>query len=248
MTTQVEPFVRFADVYDAIYTARGKDYAAEAAFILDTVGANGKHPPRSLLDVACGTGRHLEHFAKRLNVAGTDASAAMLAVAANALPGVPLQPADMRELDLGWTFDVVTCLFAAVAYLPTTADLHRAVAAMARHVAPGGTLVLHPGVTPGRLTSGQTVEVVAPMPEGVVRRHARAKRDGDALVITFDFEVERRGKISSFTEVHRMSLFTDAEYRAAFAAVGMTAKHVEPWPGPRGVYFGRAQRVIGGVR
>ena len=42
MTTQVEPFVRFADVYDAIYTARGKDYAAEAAFILDTVGANVK--------------------------------------------------------------------------------------------------------------------------------------------------------------------------------------------------------------
>lgn len=244
MSTQVEPFARFADVYDAIYLARGKDYAAEAAFVLQRAGATMTRPPRTLLDVACGTGGHLAHFAKRLDVVGTDASPAMLAIAARELPRVPLQPADMRELDLGWTFDVVTCLFAAVAYLPGVADLERAIAAMTRHVAPGGALVLHPGVMPDELAKGHSANVVAPLPDGVVRRRAVAKRDGAALVITFDFEVERGDRTSAFTEVHRMALFTDAEYREAFRRAGMTAKHVEPWPGPRGVYVANRQPAL----
>ena len=65
---------------------------------------------RSLLDVACGTGKHLEHLQHHYRVAGVDISPAMLDVARRRLPGVPLHVGDMVDFELGRTFDVVTCL------------------------------------------------------------------------------------------------------------------------------------------
>src|SRR5438067_8492108 len=106
-----------ASVYDLVYAAPGaKDYAAEAAQI-DVIIRKRAPGARTLLDVACGTGLHLRHLRERYAVEGVDASADMLAVAAQTLPGVPLHVGDMRALDLGRTFDAVTCLFSSVGYL-----------------------------------------------------------------------------------------------------------------------------------
>ena len=52
---------RSAALYDAIYRGIGKDYGAESATIIGLVQA--KCPgARTLLDVACGTGGHLERW------------------------------------------------------------------------------------------------------------------------------------------------------------------------------------------
>src|SRR5215471_2603544 len=48
-----------AEHYDLAYAH--KDYAAEAAWVVDAVRARAPHA-RSLLDVACGPGGHLEHL------------------------------------------------------------------------------------------------------------------------------------------------------------------------------------------
>ncbi len=49
----------FAELYDQFYEARGKDYAAEASAVTDLVRSRYPHAD-SVLDVACGTGSHLE--------------------------------------------------------------------------------------------------------------------------------------------------------------------------------------------
>jgi hypothetical protein len=43
----------------------------------------------------------------------------MLRLAATRLPAVPLHLGDMRDLNLGERFDVVTCLGSAIAWMKT---------------------------------------------------------------------------------------------------------------------------------
>jgi SAM-dependent methyltransferase len=93
-----------------------------------------------LLDVACGTGRHLEYLRERYDVEGLDISLELLAIARQRLPGIRLHHGDMTAFDLGKTFDLVTCLFSAIGYVKTLENLRRAVGCMARHLKAGGLL------------------------------------------------------------------------------------------------------------
>src|SRR5215210_5871042 len=138
-------FTRSARIYDAIYG--GKDYRAAARRVHEHIrrlvpGA------RDLLDVGCGTGRHLEHLGTEYAVEGLDLSPELLAVARRRCPGVAFHEADMVEADLGRRFDVVTCLFSAIGYVRTVDRLDRAVARMAACLRPGGVVLVEPWFTP----------------------------------------------------------------------------------------------------
>ena len=64
---------RFVPFYDDMHAF--KDYAGEADFLVEVIRRH--HPTaRSLLDVACGTGRHLEHLRREFEVEGLDVNPA----------------------------------------------------------------------------------------------------------------------------------------------------------------------------
>ena len=92
--------------------------SAEAAAVSSRIR---EHKPgaATLLDVACGTGAHLVHFAREFRVEGIDISDDQLAVARTRLPGVELHQGDMTTFDLGRTFDAVTCMFSSIGYVGT---------------------------------------------------------------------------------------------------------------------------------
>ena len=141
-------FTKGAALYDTVYGSE-KDYAAGADHVRLAIAAAASRPIRSLLDVACGTGRHLEHLRPHYDeVVGLDLDAGMLVIAAQRLPGVRLVEADMLTFDLARQFDAVTCLSSSIAYVRTPEKLDAAVARMARHVAPGGVLVVEPFFDP----------------------------------------------------------------------------------------------------
>src|SRR5690606_28946383 len=74
-----EPFTLLASVYDVIMAE--VEYEEWAAFILELLDARG-YQGGPLLDLGCGTGNSTAPMADRgLDVAGVDASEAMLAVA-----------------------------------------------------------------------------------------------------------------------------------------------------------------------
>ena len=62
---------RSSRVYDALYEADGKDYAAESD-VLHQLVQERRPGSRALLDVACGTGAHLRCLADRYDVAAVD--------------------------------------------------------------------------------------------------------------------------------------------------------------------------------
>lgn len=139
-------FDRSADLYDLVY--RFKDYEGEARDLVAVVGERAPNAA-SLLDVACGTGEHLRLVRSSFDrVEGVDVEPDMVALARAKLPDVVVTEADMRTLDLGRTFDAVTCLFSSIGYLADAEEMRAAVTRMAAHLAPGGVLVIDGWIRP----------------------------------------------------------------------------------------------------
>jgi len=139
-------FYELADCYDALND--WKDYSGESARLESIARSLGLSGRASWLDVACGTGRHLEFLRRRHPVVGVDISPKMLRIARHRLPGVRLVRADMRTFNLKARFDVVTCLFGAIAHLRTPEDVREAFSNLARHMNPGGIAIVEPWLEP----------------------------------------------------------------------------------------------------
>ncbi|WP_308258713.1 class I SAM-dependent DNA methyltransferase [Saccharothrix obliqua] len=228
---------RHAEVYEDVLTDRGKDWAAEAALVARLV-REVCPDAASLLDVACGTGAHLASFRAEFgDVAGVDASHAMLGRAAARLPGVPLAVGDMRDFTLGRTFDVATCLCFAIAYMPGTAELERAIGRMAAHVRPGGVLVVEPWWFPERALDTHVAGHVLREPDRVVSRVTRSVRDGRVTRMEVRIVVAEPSGVRGFTEFEVVSLFTPDEYLTAFRAAGCTPRFRPDEPNGRGLFI-----------
>lgn len=107
---------------------------------LDALDAVTPLAGRRLLDVGCGAGLALQMAASRgADVAGLDATPALLAVAADRVPAADLREGDLESLPHDDdTFDVV-CAFNSIQYADDPAV---AVAEIARVCRPGGTVAL----------------------------------------------------------------------------------------------------------
>jgi SAM-dependent methyltransferase len=118
------------------------------ATVLDRLPLRGDE---RVLDAGCGTGRVAIELAGRgLDVAGVDIDASMLARAREKAPGLTWVHADLAEVDLGRTFDVVVMAGNVMIFLAPATET-QVVANLARHVAPGGSLVAGFSLEPGRL-------------------------------------------------------------------------------------------------
>jgi SAM-dependent methyltransferase len=229
-------YTRSAEFYDLLY--HWKDYAAESERLRELVAARNPDA-KTLLDVACGSGRHLEYLRRWYEVEGLDAEAGLLDVARGRLPGIELHAGNMRDFALPRRFDVVTCLFSAIGYMHTLADLGAAVATMAAHLAPGGLLIVEPWFSAERFDprhiggpqvgEGTDIKVV---------RMNGSRVEGRLSVMDFHYLVGRPGHVEHFTETHTLALFSDDEYRASFVAAGLHVEHDPDGLMGRGLWLG----------
>lgn len=218
---------RSAVLYDAMYRGIGKDYEAESAEVAELI-LHRRSDARTLLDVACGTGGHLEHLRHRFAVVGVERSAHMAALARKKVPGIEIHEGDMRRFDLGTTFDAVTCLFSSIGYMTTTDDLGRALGVMLAHLNPGGALVVDPWLFPERWIDGHVGAVAASEPGLALARVTTSYRMGRRSVLEYHYTVATAEGVDRFSERHELGLFTRAEYEAAFEQAGATGVTYEP--------------------
>ena len=228
-------FSRSARYYDAVYS--WKDYGAEAARLHDIVQRVNPFA-RTLLDVACGTGRHLEFFRAHYRVEGVDLDPELLSIAAKRLPGVPLHQADMAHFDLGHTFDVVTVLFSAIAYVKTQERLDATVANLARHTAPGGLVAFEPWILPGDYEYDTVHATFVDDSDLKIARINTAGPTGPVNVLEFHYLVGTPEGIEAFTEHHEIGLFSHEQYARALVRAGLTAHHDREGLMGRGLYVG----------
>ncbi len=234
-----------APYYDRLYG--GKDYAAEAREIL--VRARGRlgHRSRSLLDVACGTGRHLSEFRRSVpDLAGVDLSPEMLRVARRTLGrGVPLVRGDLRSFDLGRTFETVVCLFGAFGYLSTRRDRDRAMARMFAHLVPGGVAMVEGWILPDRWKGRHVSLLTYDGTEVRIARLSESRRQGERSIIEMRYLVGVPGRpVRTYLERHENRLLRPAEVLGSFRRAGfradavLTGRHRD-----RGLYIGRRPGV-----
>jgi SAM-dependent methyltransferase len=126
----------FAELYDAIVTPG----PCEAFYLAEARRAGGP-----VLELGCGTGRLTLPLARDGHeVVGLDASPRMLAAALRKAEWEGLAPTlllgDMRDFDLGRRFALVIVPCNALAHLTETEEVLSCLAAIRRHLVPGGTL------------------------------------------------------------------------------------------------------------
>ena len=227
-----------ADVYEIAYRGRGKDWHAEALDVTKRIW--GRRPgAESLLDAACGTGAHLRTFATQFpRVAGLELAPAMRERARRRLPGTPIHAADMRDFDLGTTFDAVTCLFTAINFLATAAEMRAAVAAMARHLVPGGVLVVEPWWFPEKFIDGHIGGDLVRDGGRVIARVSRSTREGRRTRMEERWVVGDETGLRVFSELGFLTMFDRSEYVDAFRAAGCRVEYVADWLTGRGLFVG----------
>lgn len=227
-------YTLFASVYDQWQRTYGAEYAQLVAPRVDERLAQLLGgPPRSLIDVACGTGTHaLLHASRGVAVTGLDLSESMLAVARakSEAAGCPvtLVHADMRSFDLPKPVDAVTCLYASLNHLAGPVELALTFARVAAHLRPGGAFLFDlntragfealwrdPGTDRG---PGLTID----------RRYVWD--DGDPWV-AMHLTIERRSgaTVERGRSVLRARWFEDREVRTALTHAGLVLADCTPF-------------------
>jgi SAM-dependent methyltransferase len=168
------PFEDYARYYDALY--REKDYEGECDFLEQIFKTFSPRPVRSVLDLGCGTGGHALLLAQRdYTVTGVDRSTEMLETARKKAAESGLTAdfiqGDVRNVDLGRTFDTVISMFAVISYQITNADLVATIQTARRHLEAGGLFVFDGWFGPAVLTERPTdrLKIVETNGERIIR-------------------------------------------------------------------------------
>jgi SAM-dependent methyltransferase len=234
-------FTKSARYYDKLYAFKNYDEASRKLYEI----IKARHSSAvTLLDVACGTGKHIERLREHYQVEGLDLNPELLKIASARLPGVPLHVGDMTEFALGRRFDVITLLFSSIAYVRTAENLRRTFQCFARHLNPSGLVILEPWFTPETYWTGTiTANFVNDPDLKIVWMYTSNRRDRIAI-LDIHYMVGTPAGIEQFTEVHELGLFTHDEYEGAFTDVGLTVEHDPAGLFNRGLYIGLASQGV----
>jgi ubiquinone/menaquinone biosynthesis C-methylase UbiE len=233
-------FTKSVPFYDVIYSF--KDYQAEAQHLLDIINEHLQSGGERLLDVACGTGKHLEFLKEDYQVEGLDLSLELLDIAKERTPDVLYHHADMMDFDLGREFNVVTCLFSSIGYVKTLDNLHRAVKCMSNHLKAGGVLVIEPWFTPDSWNAGTVHAKFIDEPELKIARMNIGCVEGKLSFFDFHYLIGTPEGVEYFVERHELGLFDTEEMSGAMKGSGLEVIYDDEGLTGRGLFIGRKPR------
>lgn len=229
-----------AQYYDLLYSTK-VDYEKEAAQVVELVAEFKKSPGNELLEVACGTGKHLEYLKANFACAGVDINEGIMREAVKRHPEISFQQADMVTMDLGKQFDVVTCLFSSIGYVKTLENLEKTMANFATHLKPGGVAVVVPWFSKEHYKPGMASMLTYDGDGIKIARLNISEVEGDLSVLNFHFLVAEDGKpVQHFTDRHELGMFSSEQYSEAMRKAGLDVTFRDGFL-HRGAYIGIKQ-------
>lgn len=207
MTRNAEWFATWFDspYYPLLYNYRDEEEAAR--FVDQLMQTLALPAGQRVLDVGCGSGRHVHQLARMgYRATGIDLSPASIERARRDAPaGAHFQVADMRDFSLGERFDLVLNLFTSFGYFQSQAENLRVLERFHAHLQPGGQLVID-FLNAERVRSGLEPEQV--QQRGAVRFAVQKRIEADCVVK--NIEVEDNGERYHFREC--VQLLEEADF------------------------------------
>lgn len=198
-------YKNFAEYYDKIY--ENMDYDGESEFIKWAVNKHKISLNNNLMDVACGTGTHAQILTDSFTITGVDISPKMLKIAQNKVPEAVFIQGDMKSLNIGSKFDVVTCLFSAIHYNRTINELEVTLQNFYDHLYPGGILIFDLSLNNNNWIEGLvSVDTVVEKDLRIARICQSKKVDG-IFNANFVFLVKDHGEFDFDIDEHELGIF-----------------------------------------
>lgn len=228
-------YTKSAQIYDALYHFKDYTTASKKLHVLLQ-----RHNPyaQSLLDVACGTGKHLKYLRDYYHAEGLDLNPDMLEIARERCPEVPFHEANMVDFRLDHDFDVITCLFSSIAYVKTVENLEQTISNMAQHLRPGGVLIIEPWFTPKSYWTGTITANYVDKPELKIVWMYTSEVEGRVAILDINYLVGTPQTVDHFAERHEIGLYTYEEYLRAFHKAELEVRYDPEGLFGRGMYLG----------
>jgi ubiquinone/menaquinone biosynthesis C-methylase UbiE len=230
-------YKQFAKYYDSIY--KWKDYKAESEKIVALIKEFKTSRGKEMLDVACGTGSHIQYLKRYFNITGVDLDKDMLGIARKKFPDVKFIRGDMRNFKLNKQFDVIVCLFSAIGHLRTYANLGKTIKNFAKHLKQGGVMIVEPFVSEEQFMEGFLHADYVREPDLKLVRMVISKKRGSIGFLDFHFLVGEKGKIKYFVDRQYLGMFNKKKVLSMVKNTGLNAEFLKDGlMKNRGLYIG----------
>lgn len=227
-----------AKYYDLLYSF--KDYKEEAETVKRLIKKYKKSAGKDLLEMACGTGRHIQYFKKDFKILATDINAGMLSEARKKVKGITFKQADMANFNLHKKFDVIICLFSSIGYIKTYSNLEKTINNFSRHLKSGGVTIIDPWHTKATYKLGSAHLTTYEGDDIKIARASVSKSHGIISVMDMHYLIAERDKdVKHFVDRHELAMFEPKKILQIMKKAGLEAKFLRDGTiRDRGVYVG----------
>ena len=236
-TSEHELFDNLAKYYDCLYSF--KNYEKEANDIM-TLIRQAQPQGKTLLDVACGTAKHLHYFKNYFHCIGTDYSESMLALARTNEPSIEFFQSNMTDMKHPQTFDVITCLFSSIGYVKTDEALRQTWQTFYNHLNIGGVVVVEPWFSANNYRVGLPFSTHYEDDNLKITRMNVSKRRDDVAILDFHYLVAEKDKaVQYYSDSHEMRLVEPEQMLSFMQAAGFEVSFYQIAPfEERGIFVG----------
>lgn len=226
---------KYAQCYDLLYS--DKAYETECDFVEAIFRGYSPKPARTVLELGCGTGGHAIPLAKRgYVVTGIDASEAMVAVARGKVQEsgltLNLRQMDIRQFDLGDTFDACICMFNVIGYITENRDIQSLLKSVRRHLKKDSLFVFDcwNGLAVLRLLPSVKTKRVEDK-ERKITRVAQPKLDAfhHLCEVNYQVEIVRGNTVEEIKETHQVRFFFPQEMKYYLEQAGFKVLKICPF-------------------
>lgn len=170
----------------------------------------------------------------------TDVSLGMLDVARKNFPDIHFQQADMLDLNLGKTFDVIVCLFSSIGYVKSYKNLNKTIKNFVQHLKKGGVIIIEPWLSESSYTTGTPGMTIYDGDDIKIARLSISKKKGIVSIMDMHYLIAERDKHTKhFVERHELAMFDSTKVISMMNHHGLKARFLKNGlTKERGLYIG----------
>ena len=225
---------KYSKYYNLLY--QNKNYLEEYNYICEIIKKHGKTHDKNILDIGCGTGKHLKYFKKDgFSVSGVDISESMINEAKKYLKqDHDLICCNASEFSFDNKFDIILSLFHVMSYQTKNNDLENIFQNVSNHLTDGGLFIFDFWYGPAVLSDPPTIRIKRLEDANTfITRITEPVMNINNNIVDVNFEVILESKKTHFTEkineTHKMRYLFIPEIEYFSKKTGLTIIATYNW-------------------